>query len=95
MTKLDEMIETFQVAVTAAKSGFASGPSDEDLREGMRAVLRKHIEPLIAEAFEAGTAWRLLYPQPNERRNGGREHAARITTAIVEQADEPNARAKL
>ena len=89
MTKLDEMIEAFQVAVTAAKSGFASGPSDEDLREGMRAVLRKHIEPMIADELDARDELVLECAAHNDQCEceAPKAAAARIIATLTEQAE--------
>jgi len=45
--KLDEMVETFRDGVVNGNEGF---------RDGLRAVLEAHVNPMLAEAYSNGAA---------------------------------------
>lgn len=63
MTELEKMAETFNAAFGACPSALAE---DGD-RAGLLAVLEKHIQPLLAEAFldgfkQSGEGYNCEYP---------------------------------
>ena len=73
--KLDEMVDTFSSIVTPHIG----------TREALAAVLRKHIEPMIAEAFSRGIVRGKYGPNALTPFEYGNQHAKSIITAIVEK----------
>ena len=69
--KLDEMVDTFSSIVTPHIG----------TREALTAVLRKHIEPMIAEAYAAGSRDGYAFLRGTHET----DYAHRIITAIVEK----------
>ena len=78
MTKLEEMIETFSRAYA---TGIMLPRPHEQTTNGLTAVLEKHIQPLLREAYEAG-----YYAGDAVDGREAKDYAARIIAKIKEKA---------
>lgn len=86
MTKIDAMAKTYREALFRVPC-----PAVNDLeRDAMRAVLREHVQPLIAEAYWCG----VVDAQDGQldsrlfiRGNDDKAYAARIVRSLSGEAD--------
>ena len=89
--KLDEICRDVNTAVAVAYGSNLRPWRDLPphiqtmVREGVAAVLRKHIEPMIAEAYSHGWNGSSLYRSKEGAAGADIDYARRIITAIVEK----------
>lgn len=78
--KLEEMYETFDVAFDNIYDG---GRIERACREGLRAVLRKHIEPLLAEAHADGVTQMALMAAGRKSAELSFVYASRVIQSLT------------
>ncbi len=82
--RLDEMVETFEQAINDLPVTSKLMSLNDFRKVGLNAVLRKHIEPMIAEAFNFGNVSAYAWIKDGVPEVAKDDYAARIISHLTE-----------